>query len=172
MALLQSLLHFAPAQCCAAIITLTFIRSFYLWYARDNEKHHDIQPSSAKQACAAVSSAEPAEESVLRQKPVSVNYHFARKCNKECGFCFHTEKSSHVASDNEMKLGLQLLKDAEMKKINFAGGEPFLYLRTRFPMPILQRDLATQISLNYYERNQGHSFVAGEEQILRGCSWS
>ena len=60
-------------------------------------------------------------------KPVSVNYHLTRKCNKVCGFCFHTEKTSHVASEDEMKRGLKLLKDAGMKKINFAGGEPFLY---------------------------------------------
>jgi radical S-adenosyl methionine domain-containing protein 2 len=58
---------------------------------------------------------------------VSVNYHFTRKCNKTCKFCFHTEKSSHVASEDQMKRGLQLLKKAEMRKINFAGGEPFLY---------------------------------------------
>ncbi|KAK5165806.1 uncharacterized protein LTR77_008729 [Saxophila tyrrhenica] len=59
--------------------------------------------------------------------PISVNYHFTRKCNKVCGFCFHTEKTSHVASEEDMKRGLKLLKIAGMKKINFAGGEPFLY---------------------------------------------
>ncbi|KAI1125702.1 hypothetical protein F5Y10DRAFT_279276 [Nemania abortiva] len=59
--------------------------------------------------------------------PVSVNYHFTRKCNKVCGFCFHTEKTSYVASEDEMKRGLRLLKKAGMRKINFAGGEPFLY---------------------------------------------
>ncbi|KAI1811967.1 radical S-adenosyl methionine domain-containing protein 2 [Poronia punctata] len=59
--------------------------------------------------------------------PVSVNYHFTRKCNKECGFCFHTEKTSYVANEDDMKRGLRLLKDAGMRKINFAGGEPFLY---------------------------------------------
>ncbi|KAI0116377.1 hypothetical protein GGR51DRAFT_555397 [Nemania sp. FL0031] len=59
--------------------------------------------------------------------PISVNYHFTRKCNKECGFCFHTEKSSHIASEDDMKRGLWLLKKAGMRKINFAGGEPFLY---------------------------------------------
>jgi radical S-adenosyl methionine domain-containing protein 2 len=43
-------------------------------------------------------------------------------------FCtVHTEKSSHVATEDEMKRGLKLLKEAGMKKINFAGGEPFLY---------------------------------------------
>lgn len=60
-------------------------------------------------------------------KPISVNYHFTRKCNAECGFCFHTEKSSYVASEADMKRGLKLLKDAGLRKINFAGGEPFLY---------------------------------------------
>ncbi|KAF2723968.1 radical SAM enzyme [Polychaeton citri CBS 116435] len=60
-------------------------------------------------------------------KPISVNYHFTRKCNKECGFCFHTEKSSYVASEEDMRRGLALLKAAGMLKINFAGGEPFLY---------------------------------------------
>lgn len=60
-------------------------------------------------------------------KPISVNYHFTRKCNAECGFCFHTEKSSYVAPEADMKRGLKLLKDAGMRKINFAGGEPFLY---------------------------------------------
>jgi len=26
--------------------------------------------------------------------PISVNYHFTRKCNRTCGFCLHTEKVS------------------------------------------------------------------------------
>lgn len=59
--------------------------------------------------------------------PISVNYHFTRKCNKECGFCFHTAKTSDVASVEDAKRGLTLLKRAGMKKMNFAGGEPFLY---------------------------------------------
>lgn len=74
---------------------------------------------------------------------MSVNYHFTRKCNKECGFCFHTAKvsrnnlihvfqlttlqTSFVLPLEEAKRGLLLLKKAGMKKINFAGGEPFLY---------------------------------------------
>lgn len=62
-----------------------------------------------------------------RQIPVSVNYHFTRVCNKSCGFCFHTAKTSHIASIKEAKYGLRLLKDSGMRKINFAGGEPFQY---------------------------------------------
>ncbi|KAI1760119.1 hypothetical protein GGR53DRAFT_510978 [Hypoxylon sp. FL1150] len=63
-------------------------------------------------------------------KPVSVNYFFTRKCNKECAFCFHTEKTSYVAPESDMKKGLRLLSEAGMRKINFAGGEPFLYPST------------------------------------------
>lgn len=56
-----------------------------------------------------------------------VNYHFTRKCNKEYAFCFHTEKTSYVASEDDMKRALRLLSNAGMRKINFAGDEPFLY---------------------------------------------
>lgn len=59
--------------------------------------------------------------------PMSVNYHFNRRCNKECGFCFHTAKTSHIATPEEARRGLVLLKKAGMRKLNFAGGEPFLY---------------------------------------------
>ena len=62
-----------------------------------------------------------------RTVPVSVNYHFTRKCNAECGFCFHTELTSHHEGLERAKTGLKKLKEAGMKKVNFAGGEPFLY---------------------------------------------
>lgn len=59
--------------------------------------------------------------------PVSVNYHFTRKCNKTCGFCFHTASTSHVEDLDRQKQALRMLAEAGMRKINFAGGEPFLY---------------------------------------------
>ncbi|KAJ3250941.1 hypothetical protein HDU77_006242 [Chytriomyces hyalinus] len=59
--------------------------------------------------------------------PVSVNFYFTRKCNYECGFCFHTATDSYLAPLQDAKKALALLKEAGMKKINFAGGEPFLY---------------------------------------------
>ncbi|KAJ9631286.1 hypothetical protein H2204_008228 [Knufia peltigerae] len=59
--------------------------------------------------------------------PLSVNYHFTRKCNYKCGFCFHTDTNSYTASMGDAKKALKLLADAGMKKVNFAGGEPFLY---------------------------------------------
>lgn len=58
--------------------------------------------------------------------PVSVNYHFTRKCNYSCGFCFHTAKSSTYLSLEEAKRGLRLLVEEGMRKINFSGGEPLL----------------------------------------------
>lgn len=67
----------------------------------------------------------PAKQSNI--VPLSVNFHFTRKCNYECKFCFHTEKTSHVTALDEAKRGLQLLARAGMQKINFSGGEPFLY---------------------------------------------
>ncbi|KAK4943434.1 hypothetical protein LTR10_016925 [Elasticomyces elasticus] len=59
--------------------------------------------------------------------PLSVNYHFTRKCNYECGFCFHTDTNSYIAPLEDGKAALKLLAEAGAKKINFAGGEPFLY---------------------------------------------
>lgn len=46
------------------------------------------------------------------QKPQSVNYHFTRQCNYQCGFCFHTAKTSFVLPFEEAKRGLKLLKNA------------------------------------------------------------
>lgn len=63
----------------------------------------------------------------ITETPVSVNYHFSRKCNYECGFCFHTEKTSRILPLDKAKCGMKLLKEAGMRKLNFAGGEPFLY---------------------------------------------
>ncbi|XP_061897564.1 S-adenosylmethionine-dependent nucleotide dehydratase RSAD2 [Entelurus aequoreus] len=59
--------------------------------------------------------------------PTSVNYHYTRKCNYKCGFCFHTAKTSFVLPLEEAKRGLKLLRDSGMEKINFSGGEPFLH---------------------------------------------
>lgn len=58
--------------------------------------------------------------------PKSVNYHFTRVCNYECGFCFHTAKTSYMLNIEDAKRGLLMLKNAGMEKINFSGGEPFL----------------------------------------------
>ena len=67
------------------------------------------------------------KEAVESDKPISVNYHFTRQCNMSCGFCFHTATTSHIQPIEDAMKGIKLLKDAGMRKINFAGGEPFMY---------------------------------------------
>ncbi|KAG6365876.1 hypothetical protein INS49_000052 [Diaporthe citri] len=59
--------------------------------------------------------------------PVSVNYFPSRECNYACGFCFHTNTSGYILPLGEAKRGLRLLRDAGMRKLNIAGGEPFLH---------------------------------------------
>lgn len=56
----------------------------------------------------------------------AVNFHFTRKCNFQCKFCFHTSKSSHVLPIGDCVLLLKQVREAGARKINFAGGEPFL----------------------------------------------
>ena len=58
--------------------------------------------------------------------PVSVNYFPSRQCNYSCGFCFHTDTSSYLLPFADIKHGLSMLRDAGMRKLNIAGGEPFL----------------------------------------------
>ncbi|XP_063713389.1 S-adenosylmethionine-dependent nucleotide dehydratase RSAD2-like [Symsagittifera roscoffensis] len=72
------------------------------------------------------------EESPKSVVPLSVNYHFTRQCNYSCGFCFHTALTSFVLPIEKAKLGLKLLSDAGMIKVNFSGGEPFLHQRGIF----------------------------------------
>lgn len=59
----------------------------------------------------AVSRLDPSE-SQAASTPASVNYHFTRKCNYKCGFCFHTAKTSFVLPLDEAKRGLRLLKES------------------------------------------------------------
>ena len=61
----------------------------------------------------------------MQKKILSVNYHFTRACNYNCGFCFHTQKTSYKLPIEEAFRGLQILKQYGVRKINFAGGEPF-----------------------------------------------
>lgn len=56
----------------------------------------------------------------------STTSYFTWKRNKVCYFYFNTENSNHNASVHEWKRRLKFIKDADMRKINFAGGEPFL----------------------------------------------
>jgi radical S-adenosyl methionine domain-containing protein 2 len=58
---------------------------------------------------------------------ISVKFFFSRKCNYSCKFCFHTAKNDYNLPLEKVNEGIKLLKEAGCEKINFAGGEPFLY---------------------------------------------
>lgn len=60
-------------------------------------------------------------------KDTTVNFHFTRKCNYECKFCFHTKKTSYILPLEKQIEILKQFKEAGVEKMNFAGGEPFLY---------------------------------------------
>jgi radical S-adenosyl methionine domain-containing protein 2 len=64
-----------------------------------------------------------------RKKNLVVNWHFQRKCNYACKFCFHTAKTSAIVSIDNAKKGLRELHEHGMTRINFSGGEPFLCAR-------------------------------------------
>lgn len=57
----------------------------------------------------------------------AVNYHFTRVCNYACSFCFYTQKNSHKLAIEDSFIGIKKLADYGVEKINFAGGEPFVY---------------------------------------------
>ncbi|KAI1052700.1 hypothetical protein LB507_009806 [Fusarium sp. FIESC RH6] len=115
--------------------------------------HKSFKPSTPK------ASHEFSKESNI---PVSVNYFPSRKCNYTCGFCFHTDTSSYVLPTDEAKRGLWLLKEAGMRKLNIAGGEPFLYPR-----------LLTEL-LQYGKEKLGIesiSIMITEKWIRENCQW-
>ncbi|RVX72793.1 hypothetical protein B0A52_03146 [Exophiala mesophila] len=101
--------------------------------APTNDEHLQNTPKNPSKASTKSPSLTSQEDNLVGSSkinariPLSVNYHFSRKCNYKCGFCFHTELTSHVVKLGEAKAALRLLAEAGMKKINFAGGEPFLY---------------------------------------------
>jgi hypothetical protein len=60
--------------------------------------------------------------------PTSVNYHFTRKCNYKCGFCFHTAKTSFVLPIEEAKRGLRVLRETGKRCSNWLKRDREAYI--------------------------------------------
>lgn len=75
---------------------------------------------------------------ILKNKKLYINYHLTRQCNYQCGFCFHTAKTSYVLPLEDAKRGLKLLANYGLAKINFAGGEPFYVKRGKYVGELLK----------------------------------
>lgn len=58
---------------------------------------------------------------------VGINFHFTRSCNFNCRFCYFTKNKSPLLSLQQQIFILRSAKEEGAEKINFAGGEPFLY---------------------------------------------
>ena len=75
-----------------------------------------------------------ASPAMLPSSMFAVNIHFLRGCNMLCSYCFHSNPSLRGAtpfgptlSPEECIQGIDRLVSAGATKLNFAGGEPFLY---------------------------------------------
>lgn len=73
--------------------------------------------------------------------PDTVNFHFTRKTSLQT---LDTDEPLHIESLDNIKKGLRLLKNAGVRKVNFAGGEPFLH-------PHLLRNMITFCSQIHIE---------------------
>lgn len=92
-----------------------------VWKTHNTKKNKSLTSQST---CTSPSSSSPPS---LTSEVESVNYHFHRECNYACAFCFHTAKNKDIETLPNIQRGLQQLKQAGMKKLNFSGGEPFLH---------------------------------------------
>jgi len=60
--------------------------------------------------------------------PLAVNFHLYKPCNYRCRFCFATYRDIQgQLSVEDAKRLLQLIREAGVEKLNFAGGEPTLH---------------------------------------------
>lgn len=59
----------------------------------------------------------------------TASFHIVKPCNMKCKFCYATFQDMNVKQlpKEQAFIILDKLKDAGLKKITFAGGEPFLY---------------------------------------------
>jgi len=63
----------------------------------------------------------------ITSKVPAINFHITRQCNYHCKFCFHTKKSRFMLRKEDQLEVLRQFRQAGSEKVNFAGGEPFLF---------------------------------------------
>ncbi|CAI5696418.1 radical S-adenosyl methionine domain-containing protein 2 [Oreochromis aureus] len=134
-------MDFSPAVSSPRLLLRRFISTIYCIFESAFSKLTYWTTGACKGTNSFVSSAGDKLDQNKNQNPTiptSVNYHFTRKCNYKCGFCFHTAKTSFVLPLEEAKRGLKLLKESGMEKINFSGGEPFLHGKGEFVGKLVQ----------------------------------
>ena len=66
------------------------------------------------------------KEKERKRNNLVVNYHFHRRCNYSCKFCFHTSTNGTLANLNDAQRAMKVLCSEGMIRVNFSGGEPFL----------------------------------------------
>ena len=58
---------------------------------------------------------------------LAINFHFTRVCNFNCAFCCLTKKTNFTLTLPEQIEIMKQARNEGAEKINFAGGEPFLF---------------------------------------------
>mmetsp|Transcript_12151 Transcript_12151/g.21361 ORF Transcript_12151/g.21361 Transcript_12151/m.21361 type:complete len:341 (-) Transcript_12151:118-1140(-) len=76
-----------------------------------------------------------------------VNYHFHRRCNYSCKFCFHTSTNGTLADLSDAQRAMKLLRDEGMIRVNFSGGEPFLQAKWLGAMCQYSHELGVTVSI-------------------------
>jgi hypothetical protein len=105
--------------------------------------------------------------------PISVNYHFSRKCNYTCGFCFHTAKNSNILSLEKAKEGLEKLKKSGMRKISFCRRRTVsLSEISRRISTILQGNSKARKRVDHFEWEFDKRKLAYQIFGLFGHSWN
>ena len=125
----------SAAPCCSDCSSLTAPFLLQLRSEAATFAHTDMwmligfvsSPSLSSPWISPLLSSQPLPSSPLPPSPLlSVNLFPSRRCNYECGFCFHTAKNGRELTLAEAKAGLRLLAAAGTEKVNIAGGEPFM----------------------------------------------
>lgn len=90
-----------------------------------------------------------------------------RQCNYSCGFCFHTAKTGNLLDEEEAKRGLTLLANSGMRKLNFAGGEPFLYAKFLGKMAKYCKEVTVTLCVMLEDSSLNLGWVLFRQKVLK-----